>query len=65
MAQDLGLKRLSEGKGTFSKGKVLVMLVESFGARVFSGACKKGSLKKFSARDFFCSNSIERKEDVC
>ena len=29
------------------------MLVERFGARVFSGAWKKGSLKNFSARVFF------------
>ena len=54
-AQDLAVVRLSEGKRTFARGKVLVLEVESFYAGGSFSLCKykeSAALKNFSARDF-------------
>ena len=55
-ALDLAVKRLSEGKRTFARGKVLVLEAEGFCARGSFSACKYNelvALKNTSTRDFF------------
>ena len=55
-AQDWAARRLSEGKRTFARGKVLVLEAERFCARGSFIACtcnETVALKNTSARDFF------------